>query len=162
MDDVLPHYVMYNAKKSDLHNPFKQDLSLFDNVVTKVVGTSPFNIDGNKIYQIKCDEYTWKEKLNNGRHWQVNWGKTGDLTLKDVYQNVKDRLCVLMISVLCSKCTILLMKLHFPGVLWKDPTSVQNACNILKDNGVVHLELLNGIMTPSYSLFGIRVSTYVF
>ena len=45
---------MYNAKKSDCHNPFKQDLSLFDNVVTKVVGTSPFNIDGNKIYQIKC------------------------------------------------------------------------------------------------------------
>ena len=58
MDDVPPHYVMYNAKKSDWHNPFKQDLSLFDNVVTKVVGTSPFNIDGNKIYQIKCDEYT--------------------------------------------------------------------------------------------------------
>ena len=37
MDDVPPHYVMYNAKKSDQHNPFKQDLSLFDNVVTKVV-----------------------------------------------------------------------------------------------------------------------------
>ena len=74
-DDVLPYYVMYNAKKSDCHNPFKQDLSLFDNVVTNVVGTSPFNIDGNKIYQIKCAEYTWKEKLSDGRHWQVNWGK---------------------------------------------------------------------------------------
>ena len=75
IDDVLPHYVMYNAKRSDWHNPFKQDLSPFDNVVTKVVGTSPFNIDGNKIYQIKCDEYTWKEKLSDDRHWQVNWGK---------------------------------------------------------------------------------------
>ena len=39
-DDVLLHYVMYNAKKSDQHNPFKQDLSLFDNIVTKVVGPS--------------------------------------------------------------------------------------------------------------------------
>ena len=71
---------MYNAKKSDWHNPFKQDLSLFNNVVTKVPTPihqfqSPFNIDGNKIYQIKCDEYTWKEKLSDGRHWQVNWGK---------------------------------------------------------------------------------------
>ena len=75
---------MYNAKKSDWHNPFKQDLSLFDNVVTKVVGTSPFNIDGNKIYQIKCDKYTWKEKLSDGRHWQVNRGKTGDFTVKDM------------------------------------------------------------------------------
>ena len=54
MEDILLHYVMYNAKKSDWHNPFKQDLSLFDNVVTKVVGTSTFNIDGNNIYQIKC------------------------------------------------------------------------------------------------------------
>ena len=105
----------------------KQDLSLFDNVVTKVVGTSPFNIDGNKIYQIKCDEYTWKEKLSNGRHWQVNWGKTSNLTVKDVNLNVKEQLCARMISVLCSKCTILLMKLHFHGVLWRDPTSVQNA-----------------------------------
>ena len=75
MDDVPPHYVMCNAKKSDQYSPFKQYLSLFDNLVTKVVGTSPFNIDGNKIYQIKCDKYTWKEKLCNGRHWQVNWGK---------------------------------------------------------------------------------------
>ena len=39
MEDVLRYYVMYNDKKSDGHNPFKQDLSLFDNVVTKVVGT---------------------------------------------------------------------------------------------------------------------------
>ena len=54
-------------------------MSLFDNVVTKVVGTSPFNTDGNKIYQIKCDEYTWKEKLSDGRHWQVNWGKNWQL-----------------------------------------------------------------------------------
>ena len=63
---------MYNAKKSDQYNPFKQDMSLVDNVVTKVVGASPFNTDGNKIYQIK---YTWKEKLSDGKHWQVNWGK---------------------------------------------------------------------------------------
>ena len=78
-DDVQPPYVMYNAKKSDWYNPFKQDLSLFDNLVTKVVGTSPFNIDGNKIYQIKCDKYTWKEKLSDGRHRQVNWGKNQQL-----------------------------------------------------------------------------------
>ena len=45
----------------------------------KVVGTSPFNIDSNKIYQIKCDEYIWKEKLSDGRHWQVNWGKNQQL-----------------------------------------------------------------------------------
>ena len=61
--------------------------------MTKVVGTSPFNIDGNKIYQIKCDEYTWKEKLSDGRHWQVNWEKTSDLMVKDVHLNVKDQLC---------------------------------------------------------------------
>ena len=35
----------------------------------------PFNIDGNKIYQMKCDKSTWKEKLTDGRHWQINWGK---------------------------------------------------------------------------------------
>ena len=134
-------------------------MSLFDNV-TKVVGTSPFNIDGNKIYQIKGDENTRKEKLTHGRYWQVNWGKTGDLMVKDVYPNVKDWLCAQMINVPCSKCTILLMKLHFQRVLWRDPTSVQNAYNILKDNGVEHSELLNGIMTPSYLLFDIRVSIY--
>ena len=50
-------------------------MSLFTNVVTKVVGTCPFNIAGNKIYQMKCDESTWKEKLTDGRHWQINWGK---------------------------------------------------------------------------------------
>ena len=82
--------------------------------------------------------------------------------VKDVYLNVKDQLCAPMISVLCSKCTILLMKPYFHGVLWRDPTSVQNACNILKDNGVGHLELLNGIVTLSYLLFGIKVSTYAF
>ena len=50
-------------------------MSLFANIVTKVVGTCPFNIDGNKIYQMKCDKSTWKEKLTDGRHWQINWGK---------------------------------------------------------------------------------------
>ena len=66
---------MYNARKSDWYHPFKQDMSLFNNIVMKVVGTFPFNIDGNKIYQIKCDEHTWEEKLTDGRHWLVNWGK---------------------------------------------------------------------------------------
>ena len=47
---------MENTKKSDQYNPFKQDMSLFMNVVTKVVGTCLFNIDGNKIYQMKCWE----------------------------------------------------------------------------------------------------------
>ena len=75
VEDVRYHYIMYNAKKSDQYNPFKQDMSLFTNVVTKVVGTCPFNIDGNKIYQMKCDKSTWKEKLTDGRHWQINWGK---------------------------------------------------------------------------------------
>ena len=50
-------------------------MGLFTDVVTKVVNTSPFNIDGNKIYQIKCNENTWKDKLKDGRHWLVNWGK---------------------------------------------------------------------------------------
>ena len=100
-DDVPLHYVMYNAKKSDWHNPFKQDLSLFDNVVTKVVGTSPFNIDGNKIYQIKCDEYTWKEKLSDGRHWQVNWEKNWQL-------NSERRVSKYQGSVVCmnDKCPV--------------------------------------------------------
>ena len=52
VEDVPHHYIMYNAKKSDQYNPFKQDMSLFMNVVTKVVGTCPFNIYGNKIYQM--------------------------------------------------------------------------------------------------------------
>ena len=66
---------MHNTKKSDWYNPFKLDMSLFTNIVTKVVGTCPFNIDGNKIYQMKCDKSTWKEKLTDGRHWQINRGK---------------------------------------------------------------------------------------
>ena len=24
---------------------------------------------------MKCDKSTWKEKLTDGRHWQINWGK---------------------------------------------------------------------------------------
>ena len=75
LEDIPHHYIMYNVKKSDQYNPFKQDMSLFMNVVTKVVGSCPFNIDGNKIYQMKCDKSTWKEKLTDGRHWQINWGK---------------------------------------------------------------------------------------
>ena len=75
VEEVPHHYIMYNVKKSNWDNPFKQNMSLFTNVVTKVVGTCPFNIDGNKIYQMKCDESTWKEKLTDGRHWQINWGK---------------------------------------------------------------------------------------
>ena len=75
VEEVPHHYIMYNMKKSDWYNPFKQDMPLFMNVVTKVVGTYPFNIDGNKIYQMKCDISTWKEKLTDGRHWQKNWGK---------------------------------------------------------------------------------------
>ena len=75
VEDVPYHYIMYNMKKSNWYNPFKQDMSLFTNVVTKVVGTCPFNINGNKIYQMKCDKSTWKEKLTDGRHWQINWGK---------------------------------------------------------------------------------------
>ena len=50
-------------------------MGLFTDVVTKVVNTSPFNIDGNKIYQIKCNKNTWKDKLKDDRHWLVNWGK---------------------------------------------------------------------------------------
>ena len=75
VEDVPYHYIMYNVKKSDWYNPFKLDMSLFMNVVRKVVGTCPFNIDGNKIYQMKCDKSTWKEKVTDGRHWQINWGK---------------------------------------------------------------------------------------
>ena len=74
-DEVLDHYIMYNVPKSDVYNKFKQDMGLFTDVVTKVVNTSPFNIDGNKIYQIKCNENTWKDNLKDGRHWLVNWGK---------------------------------------------------------------------------------------
>ena len=50
VEDVPHHYIMYNTKKSNWYNPFKQDMSLFTNVLTKVVGTCPFNINGNKIY----------------------------------------------------------------------------------------------------------------
>ena len=75
VEDVPYHYIMYNPKKYDQYNHFKLDMSLFMNIVTKVVGTCPFNIDGNKIYQMKCDKSTWKEKLTDGRHWQINWGK---------------------------------------------------------------------------------------
>ena len=67
VEEVPHHYIMYNMKKSDQYNPFKQDMSLFTNVVTKVVGTCPFNIGGNKIYQMKCDKSTLKEKLTDGR-----------------------------------------------------------------------------------------------
>ena len=74
-DEVPDHYIMYNAPKSDHYNKFKQDMGLFTDVVTKVVNTSPFNTDGNKIYQVKCNENTWKDKLKDGRHWLVNWGK---------------------------------------------------------------------------------------
>ena len=74
-DEVPHHYIMYNVPKSNVYNKFKQDMGLFTDVVTKVVNTSPFNIDGNKIYQIKCNENTWKDKLKDGRHWLVNWGK---------------------------------------------------------------------------------------
>ena len=35
------------------------------------------------------------------------------------------------------------------GTLEGSYQCVQNACNILKYNGVGHLDLLNGIMTPS-------------
>ena len=52
VEDVPYHYIMYNMKKSDWYNPFKLNMSLFTNVVTKVIGTCPFNIDGNKIYQM--------------------------------------------------------------------------------------------------------------
>ena len=64
VEDILYHYIMYNVKKSDQYKPFKLDMSLFTNVVTKVVGTCPFNINGTKIYQMKCDKSTWKEKTN--------------------------------------------------------------------------------------------------
>ena len=50
-------------------------MGLFTDVVTKVANRSPFNIDGNKIYQIKCNENTWKDKLKDCRNWLVNWGK---------------------------------------------------------------------------------------
>ena len=50
VEEVPHHYITYNAKKSNWYNPFKQDMSLFTNVVTKVVGTCPLDIDGNKIY----------------------------------------------------------------------------------------------------------------
>ena len=60
VEDIPHHYIMCNVKKSNWYNPFKQDMSLFTNVVTKVVGTCPFNIDGNKIYQMKCDKSAWK------------------------------------------------------------------------------------------------------
>ena len=74
-DEVPDHYIMYNAPKSNVYDKFEQDVGLFTDVVTKVVNTSPFNIDGNKIYQIKCNENTWKDKLKDGRHWLVNCGK---------------------------------------------------------------------------------------
>ena len=78
-DEVPDHYIMYNAPKSNHYNKFKQDMGLFTDVVTKVVNTSPFNIDGNKIYQVKCNKKTWKDKLKDGRHWLVNWGKNWQL-----------------------------------------------------------------------------------
>ena len=36
--EVPVHYVMYNARKSDHYNPFKQDMSLFNNIVMKLLG----------------------------------------------------------------------------------------------------------------------------
>ena len=83
VEDISYHCIMYNTKKSDRYNPFKQDMSLFTNIVTKVVGTCPFNINGNKMYQMKCDESTWKEKLTEGGHWQINWGKTSFSMVKE-------------------------------------------------------------------------------
>ena len=75
VEDILYHYIMYNVKKSDQYKPFKLDMSLFTNVVTKVVGTCPFNINGNKIYQMNMTNQHGRKKLTDGRHWQINWGK---------------------------------------------------------------------------------------
>ena len=95
----------YNAKKSNWYSPFKQDMSLFTNVVTKVVGTCPFNINGNKIYQMICDESIWKEKLTDGRHWQINWGK---------YQllNGERRVAKCQGSVVCTNSNCPMFQVH--------------------------------------------------
>ena len=135
---------MYNTKKSDWYNPFKQDMSLFTNVVTKVVGTCPFNINGNKIYQMKCDESTWKEKLTDGRHWQINWGKNQLL-------NGERRIAKCQGSIVCknNNCPMfqvqnIVNEASFSWALLKAPTSVQTAYIFLKGSGAVHLEPLSG------------------
>ena len=105
VEDIPHHYIMYNAKKSNRYNPFKQDMSLFMNIVTKVVGTCPFKIDGNKIYQMKCDESTWKEKLTDGRHWQINWGKNWLL-------NSERRVAKCQGSIVCTNNSCPMFQVH--------------------------------------------------
>ena len=136
VEEVPHHYIMYNMKKSDWYNPFKQDMSLFTNVVTKVVGFCPFNINGNKIYQMKRDESTWKEKLTDGRHWQINWGK--NQLLKSERRVAKCQLQT--ITALYFKCITSQMRHPSPRALLKAPTSVQTAYIFLKGSCVVHLE----------------------
>ena len=104
VEEVPHHYIMYNAKKSNQYNSFKQDMSLFTNVVTKVVGTCSFNTDG-KIYQMKCDKSTWKEKLIDGRHWQINLGKNQLL-------NCERRVAKCQGSIVCTNNNCPMFQVH--------------------------------------------------
>ena len=109
-EDVPHHYIMYNMKKSERYNPFQHNMSLFTNIVTKDVGTYPFNINGNKIYQMKCDESTWKEKLTDGRHWQINWGKNWLLNGERRVASARGPLYAQTITAPCFKCITLQMR----------------------------------------------------
>ena len=146
VEEVPHHYIMYNMKKSDRYNPFKQDMSLFMNVVTKVVGTCLFNINGNKIYQMKCYKSTWKEKLTHGRHWQINWGKNQLL-------NGERRVAKCQGSIVCTNNNCPMFQVHnivneasFSRGTLEGSYQCATAYIFLKGSHVVHLEPPSGIM----------------
>ena len=146
VEEVPHHYIMYNMKKSDRYNPFKQDMSLFMNVVTKVVGTCLFNINGNKIYQMKCYKSTWKEKLTDGRHWQINWGKNQLL-------NGERRVAKCQGSIVCTNNNCPMFQVHnimneasFSRGTLEGSYQCATAYIFLKGSHVVHLEPRSGIM----------------
>ena len=60
-----------NIKKLNMHS--------FENVPIQKVDAIPWEIDGNSIYQLKCNEDEFIDKHSNGRWWKMSESGRVDL-----------------------------------------------------------------------------------
>ena len=83
--DVLEEFIQEKNQRTKSKNKQrkrrwnKMDMSLLKEVMPQEVEQLPWDIDGNVIYKMKCEEDFWIDSVSDGCWWKVVQSSRKDL-----------------------------------------------------------------------------------
>ena len=68
-----------HTKKKRKHKKNKLNMHSLENILIQKVDAIPWKIDGNSIYQLKCNEHEFIDNQRDGRWWKMSESGRVDL-----------------------------------------------------------------------------------